>query len=350
MTGAVDRKNRHINAVLSGQANARHVSAGFEQLRFQHCALPELNLDEIDITTRFLEFSLKAPFLISSMTGGPARAAAINHAVAVAAEQLGIALAIGSQRVAIEVGANQGLDRRLRDWAPTVPLFGNLGGAQLAAPTGIDHALRCVEMVGADAIIIHLNPLQEALQAGGDRDWRGVEAAIARLTARVQVPVIVKEVGFGLAAAVAARLIAAGVAAVDVAGAGGTSWSAVEGQITDDPRRQRMAELFRDWGLSTVECISTIRQAHAAIPVIASGGVKTGLDAAKALRVGADLVAQGGAVLADALRGPEAVIAHFEDMITALKLCCFATGSASLSDLKAARIIAAPVAGCAEVG
>jgi isopentenyl-diphosphate delta-isomerase len=339
MTSAVDRKNRHISAVLSGAVNAQQVSSGFDKLRFQHCALPELNLDEIDTSTRFLGFSLRAPFLISSMTGGPARAATINHAIAVAAEHLGIALAIGSQRVALEIGANKGLDHRLRDWAPTVPLFGNLGGAQLAAPNGIDHALRCVEMVGADAIIIHLNPLQEALQAVGDRDWRGVEAALARLSARVAVPVIVKEVGFGITAPVAARLIAAGVAAIDVAGAGGTSWSAVEGQIADDPRRRRIAELFRDWGSSTVACIMSVRQAHPQVPIIASGGVKTALDAAKALRVGADLTAQGGAVLADALSGPEAVIAHFEDMITALRLCCFVTGSASLSDLKTAPLI-----------
>lgn len=341
MNEIVHRKNRHVDAVLSGTVNAHDVTTGFERIRFEHCALPELHLDDIDLTTRFLGSELSAPLLISSMTGGPARAQEINAILAEAAETLGIALAVGSQRVALETGDSHGLDRRLRQHAPSIPIYANIGAAQLNKGYGIEELQRAVELIDANALILHLNPLQEALQKNGDRDWTGLLAKIGHACNGLDVPVIVKEVGFGLSATVARQLADLGVAAIDVAGAGGTSWSAVEGALSDDPKTRRLAEIYRDWGIPTAEAITSARRTCPDTPVIGSGGVRSGLDAAKAIRLGADLVGQAGAVLRSSTQSVEEVIAHFDTVIEGLRLACFATGSTDLEALKRAPINAA---------
>lgn len=337
----VERKNEHLDIVLDPRRACSAVEAGFAALTFEHCALPELRLDDIDIGTSFCGRTLAAPLLISSMTGGAARATQINRHLAEAAETLDIALAVGSQRIALETGADQGLTRQLRQIAPSIPLLANFGAAQLAAGYGLDEARRAVEMIEADALIIHFNPLQEAVQIGGDRDWRGVLSAIETLASRLSVPLVAKEVGAGISAAVARRLLDAGVSVIDVAGAGGTSWAAVEAERTADACQRAVAQAFAGWGIPTAQAIAEVRRACPGAQLIASGGIRDGIDAAKAIRLGADLVGQAAGVLDAALIGPHAVIEHFQVLLQQLRIVCFCTGSANLAALTRAPLLPA---------
>ena len=339
MSDLLRRKDEHLNIVLRGDVTAAAKTTGFEAVEFAHNALPELDMDAIDLSTSFLGRRLAAPFLISSMTGGPAKAGLINENLARAANSLGIAFAVGSQRVAVEAGQDGGLQRKLRDLAGSMPLLSNFGAAQLRDGKGLDTARRVVDMIGADGLIIHLNPLQEAVQHGGDRDWTGLLSELEALVAALDVPVIVKEVGCGISARLARRLWDAGIRIIDVAGAGGTSWAAVEARRAPDERRRRIAETFRDWGIPTAQALREVRDACPDAVVIASGGMKTGLDAAKAIRLGADLVGQAAGVLSAALVSAEAVSAHFEDRIAELRIACFCTGSANLQDLRHAALL-----------
>jgi isopentenyl-diphosphate Delta-isomerase len=332
------RKDEHLDIVLSGAAS-RRTSAGFESVRFEHCAAPELDLDGIDLSVDFLGRRLRAPLLISSMTGGPTRADGINRNLAVAAQALGLALAVGSQRVALDGSGARGLSGDLRRIAPDVPILANFGGAQLVAGYGIDEARRAVEMIEADALIIHLNPLQEALQPEGDRDWRGVLGAIKRLSGTVGVPLVVKEVGSGISGQLAARLMQAGVAVIDVAGAGGTSWAAVEGARARTEADRAVAAAFADWGIPTAQSIVAVRAAAPDAVVIGSGGIRDGVDAARAIRLGADLAGQAASLLEPALASADAVIAAISVTIAQLRIACFCTGSANLGALRQARLL-----------
>ena len=334
----VTRKNDHLDIVLDPAKAVPGVAAGFERWRFDHCALPELSLDAVDLSTTFLSKPLRAPWLISSMTGGASRARDINRHLAEAAQALGIAMAVGSQRVALETSMDWGLTRELRERAPSIPLLANLGAAQLRDAHGWELAMRAVDMIEADALIIHLNPLQEAVQHGGDRDWRGVLAAIAEVVRRLPVPVVVKEVGAGLSAPVAQQLIEAGVSVLDIAGAGGTSWAAVEAERAHHPADQAVARAFGDWGLPTATALRSVRKALPEATLIASGGIKDGVVAAKALRLGADLVGQAAAVLNAATLSSQAVVEHFDIAIRQLRIACFCTGSANLAALRQAPI------------
>lgn len=334
-----ERKNDHLDIVLDARRAVSAVNPGYAALTFEHCAVPELSLDDIDIRTGMFGRRLAAPVLISSMTGGAARATQINRNLAEAAEALGIALAVGSQRIALETGADQGLTRQLRDLAPNIPLLANLGAGQLAAGYGLSEAQRAVDMIQADALIIHLNPLQEAVQVGGDRDWRGVLVAIEALALRLPVPLVAKEVGAGISPSVAQRLLDAGVAVIDVAGAGGTSWAAVEAERTADPRQRAIAQAFAGWGIPSAQAIASVRRACPGAHLIASGGIRDGIDAAKAIRLGADLVGQAAGVLDAALIGPQAVIDHFQVLIQQLRIACFCTGSADLAALARAPLL-----------
>ncbi|MUT71084.1 type 2 isopentenyl-diphosphate Delta-isomerase [Stutzerimonas frequens] len=335
----VSRKNDHLDIVLDPGRAASAAGNGFAAFRFEHCALPELHLDQIDLRSQLFGRPLQAPLLISSMTGGAARSAAINAHLAEAAQQLGIAMAVGSQRVALETASDQGLTGQLRQLAPDILLLANFGAAQLVRGYGVDEARRAVEMIEGDALIVHLNPLQEAVQAGGDRDWRGVLQAIEALAARLPVPVVIKEVGAGISAAVARRLVNAGVAAIDVAGAGGTSWAAVEAARAADASQQAVAQAFADWGIPTAQALLAVREACPNTPLIASGGIRDGVEAAKAIRLGADLVGQAAGVLQAAMHSSEAVVSHFEVLIEQLRIACFCTGSADLAALRQARLL-----------
>lgn len=334
------RKNQHLDIVLATHDGGATSASGFEKLRFEHCALPELDLAAVDVSTSLFGKPLAAPLLISSMTGGAQRAGSINHHLAEAAEELGIALAVGSQRVALERGGDgTGLTHALRRLAPSVPLLGNIGAAQLVQGYGVDQARRALEMIDGDALIIHLNPLQEAVQEGGDRDWRGVLRAIERLAGTLQAPLVVKEVGSGLSARVARQLRDAGVAALDVAGAGGTNWAAVEGERAVTRHQRAVAEAFAHWGIPTAQAIAAVRQACPETLLIGSGGIRDGIDAAKAIRLGANLVGQAAAVLHSALDSSEAVVEHFRIVIEQLRIVCFCTGSANLAELAQAPLL-----------
>jgi len=339
------RKNDHLDIVLDPECAASRIRTGFERFRFEHCALPELDLDRIDLTTALFGKSLAAPLLISSMTGGADRALTINRHLAEAAQTLGLAMGVGSQRIALESDAKVGLDHTLRDFAPDVPLLANLGAAQLKGANGRDYARRAVEMIGADALIVHLNPLQEALQRGGDRDWRGVLDAIERTVGELSVPLVVKEVGAGLSVSIARQLAEAGVAMLDVAGAGGTSWAAVEGERANNSHQRAVAMAFAGWGIPTAEAVHDIHQALPNLPLIASGGIVDGIDAAKALALGADIVGQAAATLAGATESSDAVIDHFRIVIDQLRVACFCTGSADLAALRHAPLVAREIGG-----
>ena len=335
----LQRKNDHLDIVLNPNRAVKQTTTGFERWRFEHCALPELNLDAIDLSTSLCGRAMQAPILISSMTGGANRARDINRHLAEAAQMLGLAMGVGSQRVAIEGDMNWGLDSELRKIAPDIPLLANLGAAQLLGPHGISYARQAVAMIDADVLIVHLNPLQEALQNGGDRDWRGVLTAIEQAVTTLPVPVIIKEVGAGLSVAVAERLAAVGVTMLDVAGAGGTSWAAVEGERADSARRRAVAMAFTGWGIPTADALCAIRARLPEMPLIASGGIANGIDAAKAIRLGANLVGQAAAVLGSATTSTDAVTEHFQVVIDQLRVACFCTGSENLAALKQASLV-----------
>ena len=332
-----DRKDQHLDVVLAG--GGRHTrDAGFDAIRVVHEALPDIDHDKIDLGVDFLSRRLRAPLLVSSMTGGPARAEAINTHLAEAAQALGIALAVGSQRGAIETGGVGGLSQTLRDRAPDTPILANIGAAQLTQGFGIDEARRAVDMIGADALIVHLNPLQEACQPEGDRSWWGTGAALEALIRKLDLPVVVKETGAGISASTARRLVDMGAAAIDVAGAGGANWGLIEGERATDPADKAHALAFADWGIPTPQAIAAIRQACPEATIIGSGGIRNGVDVAKAICLGADVVGQAAGVLEAATLSTEAVIAHFQIMIRQLRTACFCTGSANLADLRRATL------------
>jgi len=338
------RKSEHIDIVMSGAVQAHAVTTGFELIRFEHAAAPEIDCDAIDLSTVFLGRRLKAPFLISSMTGGPMRAAGINAALAEAAEEKGLALAVGSQRIALEGAGDGGMTNDLRRRAPSVPILGNIGAAQLRVAGGLDIARRAVDMIEADALIIHLNPLQEAVQAGGDRNWTGVLNAIEAFVRALPVPVVVKEVGCGISGGLARQLSDMGVTVIDVAGAGGTSWAAVEAERALSMRDREIASAFRDWGIPTADAIVAVRAACPGTTLIASGGLKTGIDAAKAIRLGADLAGFAAGILPAAIDSTAALVTRFEVLAEQLRVCCFATGSIDLAALRRAPLATSPSA------
>jgi isopentenyl-diphosphate delta-isomerase len=330
-----NRKDQHLDVVLAGRG--RHArDAGFDRVHFVHEALPDLDHDKIDLGADFLGKRLKVPLLISAMTGGPTRAEAINARLAEAAQHLGIALAVGSQRTAIEGGATGGLDRTLRRRAPDTFILANIGAAQLTRGFGLDEARRAVDMIDADALVVHLNSLQEACQPEGDRDWWGVGAALEALIRKLEVPVVVKETGAGLSGRTARRLIDMGAAAVDVSGAGGSNWALIEGERALAPADKAHAAAFADWGAVTAHALVDVRRACPQAVIIGSGGVRDGVDVAKAIRLGADVAGQAAGVLTAAATSTEAVVGHFQLIIRQLRTVCFCTDSANLAALRRA--------------
>jgi isopentenyl-diphosphate Delta-isomerase len=327
------RKRDHIDIILSGRA--RHTSGNsFDAFEFEHCALPDVDFNAIDLSCSFLGKSLRLPFLASSMTGGPEKGGAINRNIAQAAHELGFAMGVGSQRIALGGGSGHGLDETVRKIAPDIPLYANLGAVQFVHGLTVDDARRAVQSIGADALILHLNPLQEVLQPGGDVNWKGVAKAVEQVCRHVSIPVIAKEVGAGISAAVAIQLRDLGFAAIDVAGTGGSSWAAVEGFRQTDTNDQSLAEIYRNWGIATADSLVEIQSTLPDMPLIASGGIRHGLDGAKAIRLGAQLVGQAGSLLKAATEGAEAVATHVKAWEKALKVACFCTNTASHEALR----------------
>jgi isopentenyl-diphosphate delta-isomerase len=332
------RKADHLRVCLEEDVQFHSNTTGLENYRFIHCCLPELDRNEIDISTQFLGKTLGSPLLISSMTGGTEQAKQINHRLAEVAQHYKIAMGVGSQRVAVE---NPQVNNTfaVRSIAPDILLFANLGAVQLNYGYGIDECRRVIETLEADALILHLNPLQESVQTKGDTNFKGILNKIGDLCNKLSVPVIAKEVGNGISARMAEKLINAGIHAIDVAGAGGTSWAKVEAQRAKDARQRRLGDTFADWGIPTAECITGIRQVAPHIPLIASGGLRNGLDAAKTLALGADLAGMAWPFLQAAADSVETLYSLSDILIAEITTVLLCTGTANLSELKHSNVL-----------
>jgi isopentenyl-diphosphate Delta-isomerase len=330
--GTQQRKADHIRICLEEDVQFRTTS-GLEKYRFTHCCLPEMDYGDLKLQQTFLGKTLGAPILISSMTGGTPQAQLINQRLARAAQTYGFAMGVGSQRVAIEQQATASTFQ-VRDLAPDILLFANLGAVQLNYGYGLDQCRKAIDLLQADALILHINPLQECIQPRGDRNFNDLLKTIGQLCNQLEVPVIAKEVGNGISAAMAQRLIECGVGAIDVAGAGGTSWSLVEGARADNPLQRQLGKTFADWGIPTAECLEQIRQIAPEIPLIASGGLRNGLDVAKAIGLGADLAGLALPFLTAAADSDAAVTALADLLLAELKTALFCSGSPDLISLR----------------
>jgi isopentenyl-diphosphate Delta-isomerase len=327
------RKAEHLSINLEKDVSFPQLTTGLERYRFVHNALPEISLSAVDLATTFLGKRLRLPLLISSMTGGTADAQRINYHLAEGAQAAGIAMGLGSMRAALE--AHHLADTfRVRHLAPDILLLANLGAAQLNAGYGPDDCQRAVDLVEADALILHLNPLQEALQADGNTNWQGLLGKIEAVCHTLPVPVIAKEVGWGISANVARQLVDSGVAVIDVAGSGGTSWSQVEMYRAPTERLRRLCSQFADWGMPTAEVLVQVRAALPHTPIIASGGLRSGLDLAKVLALGADLGGLAGPFLKAANVSAEAVADLAGEMGDFLRTAMFALGITGIQALK----------------
>ncbi len=327
------RKKEHVDIVLKKDVGHRSKSTGFDRYDFIHNALPELSLDEVDTRSSFLHRSLDLPLMITGMTGGYPGAVKINAGLAAVCHEKKIALGLGSQRQMLEDRSQWNSFRVARKNAPDIPLIGNIGATHVVDAEAADRVKRLVEWIEADAIAIHLNALQEAVQPEGTADFRGVLHGIERIVRASPVPVIVKETGAGISAAVAQRLIDAGVSIIDVSGAGGTSWSAVE-SFRQNNRKSRLAARFRDWGIPTADCVTQLARFRE-IFIIASGGIRDGVDVAKALALGAALAGMARPLLhAFSARGKKGLVEEIDAIAAELRLVMFLTGCASITELR----------------
>jgi isopentenyl-diphosphate delta-isomerase len=326
-----DRKAEHIRLALEKrmQLGANY----FDDYHFDHEALPEIDFADIDIAVDFLGRRLAAPLLISSMTGGTEAAGLINRNLAAGAERSRIAVGIGSQRKALEDPAKADTFQ-VRELAPSVPLLANLGAVQLNYGLGIRECRQAVDMIAADALILHLNPLQEAIQPEGQRNFAGLLPKIGAIASELPVPVIVKEIGCGISAETARAVAAQGVRIVDTAGVGGTSWARIEAERAGD---LDLGEIFAGWGIPTPLSIQQVASVGG-LTVVASGGVRNGIDVAKALALGADLVGMAFPFLQAATESPERVVEKVQRIVLELKICMFCLGVRNIPELRQARL------------
>jgi isopentenyl-diphosphate Delta-isomerase len=327
------RKADHIRINLEEDVAAKGVGGGFDDYYFVHCALPELDLDQVDPSTEVFGRRLHAPLLISCMVGGTDQAASLNRVLAQAAQELGLAMGLGSGRILLEDSdVLKSFD--VRRVAPDVLLFANLGAVQLNKGYGVDHCRRLVGALRADALVLHLNPLQEAVQPEGDTCFAGLLSKIGELCRRLDVPVVVKEVGWGIAPDAVRMLVDAGVSAVDVAGAGGTSWSEVESHRITEPWRARVASAFAGWGIPTAECLRQAAEIAPEATIFASGGIRNGIDVAKAMALGANLAGLAGPFLRAGAEGGEGALDLGRELVETLRIAMFGIGARTLADLR----------------
>lgn len=326
-------KIKHLEACLRTDVLYTK-STGLDAVHLPCNSIPELTLQQVDVSTEICGKKIAAPLMIAPMTGGMERGAELNQLWAKAAEKYGIPMGVGSQRLALE-DPNCAQTFRIRQHAPTIPIFANFGAAQLVKGWGVSEVRQAVAMIEADAIFIHINSMQEACQ-GVEADFRGVLAAISRLCEELdgEIPVWVREVGFGLSEKASQLLFEAGVSGIDCAGAGGTSWSKVEALCADNVRQRRRAETFGEWGVPTAQSIENVRAQSATLPLIATGGLKNGLDVVKALYLGADVGAMARPMLLAAMEGQESLEYFIEDTILEIKMALFGAG---FSDIKSLR-------------
>ena len=333
VTNISDRKDEHLRICLEEDVNSG-VPTGFDQVNLNIKTLPEIDFDSIVLSTKIFGKTLDAPILISSMTGGSGKTKHFNQLLAKAANEFNIAMGVGSQRAAI---LHEGLEDTysiVRKEAPNALLFANIGVAQLNEGFGVDECQRAVNMLEADALIIHLNALQEALQPEGNRDFSQLLKKIETITASLQVPVIAKEVGCGIDSQTGRLLVEAGVRGIDVAGVGGTSWAAVEMYRQTDPIRKALCQTYRGWGIPTVQALQGLEGLPKEILRISSGGLRNGLDVAKSIALGADLAGFARKFILAADKGYEELQNSIQLIILELKTAMFLCSATDLNSLQ----------------
>jgi isopentenyl-diphosphate delta-isomerase len=325
------RKDDHIRINIEEDVQS-HSEGGFDLYYFEHNAMPEIDFKEVDTSTSIFQKSIRAPLLISSMTGGTKKGIEINRRLACAAENFGIAMGVGSQRVDIEAGFFSE-ESNIRNFAPNIPVFANIGAIQLNYGMTISNCRKAIDLIRADALIFHLNPLQEVLQPEGQTNFAGLLKKIKNICKELQIPVIVKEVGWGISSTLAGKLIDAGVSCIDVAGAGGTSWALVEKFRNQDPIRVKMSDNFKDWGIPTAFCLEEIHTKYPHFPLISSGGLRNGIDAAKSIALGAVMAGFAGPLLRAAVVSQEKLNLLLARIIDELKVVMFVTGAKDIPKL-----------------
>lgn len=337
-----ERKLSHLEICRDWDVTCRTKSTHLDDVELIHMATPELDLEDIDLSVEVFGKRLSIPIIISAMTGGHPETGRINRNLAIAARDLGIGMGVGSQRAALEDASMEESFRVVREVSREMLVIANLGAAQLRAPGALDLANRAIDMVQADALAIHLNPLQELVQPNGDTRYRGVLDALSGLTSSLAKPLVVKETGSGISREVAQSLLHAGVHALDIAGAGGTSWAAVEhynAGFQGDRLRADVAETFWDWGIPTAMSLCEVASLDPPPMVIASGGMRSGLDIAKSLALGAEAAGIARQLLIPAIEGPDKVKERLERMIYELKTAAMLTGSKDIGALQRARLV-----------
>lgn len=328
------RKIDHIRICLNEKAQAKKATTGFEDIQLIHRALPEIDKTKINLTTTFLGKKFSAPIIVGAMTGGAPEATQINASIAEAVEKLGLGMGVGSQRAAIENKTLEETYKIARKKAPTAFLIANIGGVQLVHGYGAKEVKYVAEMIDADAVAIHLNALQEAVQPEGQTNFKGVLAKIGEVARELNVPVIVKETGCGISAEDAKMLEDAGVKAIDIGGVGGTSFAAVEYYRSHETEGAQhfLGETFWDWGIPTavslVEASQTVK-----LPLIASGGIRSGTDITKALALNATIASISQPILQAAVKGTKQTESKLSDLIEELRNAMFLTGAQKISDL-----------------
>jgi isopentenyl-diphosphate delta-isomerase len=335
------RKREGIEIPLNKDVQAKTTSTYLEYVKLIHNALPELDYDEIDISTTFLKRKFSAPLIIDSMTGGAPEAARINGRLGELAEKYGFAMGLGSQRAGLESKQLAETYSIARKNAPSAFLIANIGGAQLAKGLTIENIKKIIDMIQADALVIHLNPLQELIQPEGEPKYKGVFSKISEISGDLDVPVIVKEVGAGISKEVAVKLEVAGVSAINVAGAGGTSWAGVEkirAEASNNDLKTHLGEIFWDWGIPTAASLVEVKKT-VKVPIIASGGLRNGMEMAKCIVLGASMCAMAYPFLLKAAESKEQLFSFADTVIAELKSTMFLIGAMNLSVLKSSRYI-----------
>ncbi|ENH96449.1 isopentenyl pyrophosphate isomerase [Gracilibacillus halophilus YIM-C55.5] len=327
------RKAEHIEWCLTDEVEGDQVTNGLERYQFRHNALPELDFQQIDLTTTFLQRDIKTPFLISSMTGGAALAETINRHLAQAAEERGWIFALGSTRVMME-SEHFRSSFQIRTYAPSIPIIANIGAVQLNYGFTVDQCKQILEWTEADAFVLHLNSIQEVIQPEGDTNFAHLLLKIEQLCQALDVPVGVKEVGFGIDGEIAKKLTDVGVSFIDVAGAGGTSWSQVEKLRSKERIKKQAAEALASWGNPTASCIVEANRSVPNQKVMASGGIRDGLDAAKALALGADHVGFARSVLKQSMHSYDALLEWMEIREWELRMIMFGIGAGTIQQLQ----------------
>lgn len=327
------RKKDHIDICLNKDVQFDKFSAGFEKYHFIHQALPEINFNEINLETEILGKKVSAPIFVSSMTGGLEQGKTINTNLAKACQKLNIPMGMGSQRIIIEK-PQAVFSFMIRDVAPDILLFGNVGAVQLNYGFDEKELNYLVESIGANALFLHLNPLQEAIQPEGDTNFTNLIEKITNISDVFKYPIFIKETGCGISEDLAEKLSKTNISGIDVSGGGGTSWALIEGFRAKNPMQARLGEVFRNWGIPTAESLIHVKNKASNKTIFASGGIRSGIDIAKAIVLGADAVGIAQPLLASAIESNEAVELKLMEYIEELKITMFCLGVKSINELK----------------